>query len=403
MVEPPDGARGRLGRRGRRALLAGTGLIVATVMPGFLAASLAPRIRADFAFGDSTLGLAVALFYVVSAAGSVPAGRLVDRVGAAWGMWLAAACTAGSCLGIVAVAQSAASLTALMLIGGVANALGGPCVSALLNREVAVHRHGLAFGAQQAGAPMGALLAGLALPLVAIPLGWRWAFAAAAALALAAVAAAPRTDGLAVGQARPGRRPRGLSSVHALAVAAVLASAAGVGFVSFLVTYAVDNGMSEGVAGLLLAAVSLAATISRIVLGLFADRAGQEPLRPVAAMLAASVAGYLMLTAGEPGVIVAAALVAGALGWAWPGGLNLAVVQRSPDAPAWAVGVMMTGLFVGAIVGPLLTGVLADDGLFTVAWIACAGLALLAAATIVATLRRERASEGAGALRTPGS
>jgi cyanate permease len=185
--------------------------------------------------------------------------------------------------------------------------------------------------------------------------------------------------------------------VHALAVAAALASAAGVGFVSFLVTYAVDNGMGEGVAGLLLAGVSLAATASRIVLGVFADRARQEPLRPVATMLAASVAGYLLLTAGEPGVIAAAALLAGGLGWAWPGGLNLAVVQRSPGAPAWAVGVMMTGLFVGAIVGPLLTGFLAENDLFTLAWIACAGLALLAAATIGLTLSRDRASEGAGA------
>ncbi len=356
-------------------------------MPGFLAASLAPRIRADFAFGDTALGLAVALFYVVSAAGSVPAGRLVDRVGAAWGMRLAAACTAGSCIAVVTLAQSAASLTALMLIGGVANALGGPSVSALLKREVAVRRHGLAFGAQQAGAPLGALLAGLALPVVAIPFGWRWAFLAAAVLALVAIACAPRTATAPVRAGAPGRRPRGFTSVHALAVAAVLASAAGVGFVSFLVTYSVESGMSEGVAGLLLAGVSLAATTSRIVLGMFADRAGQEPLRPVATMLVASVAGYLLLTAREPGVIAAAALLAGGLGWAWPGGLNLAVVQRSPEAPAWAVGVMMTGLFVGAIGGPLLTGLLAEHDLFTVAWIACAALALLAAATVAATLR----------------
>jgi MFS family permease len=387
-VKHPDVAGRRLDRRGWRSLVTGTGLIVATVMPGFLAASLAPRIRADFAFGDSTLGVAVALFYVVSASGSVPAGRLVDRVGAAWGMRLTAGFTAGSCLAIVVLAQSAGSLTALMLIGGVGNALGGPSVSALLKREVAVQRHGLAFGAQQAGAPMGALLAGLALP--AIPFGWRWAFAVAAALALASVAWAPRTDGAATPARPPGSRPGGFTSVHALGLAAVLASAAGVGFVSFLVTYAVDSGISESAAGLLLAGVSLAATISRIVLGLLADRAGQEPLRPVATMLAASVAGFLLLIAGEPVVIAAAALLAGTLGWAWPGALTLAVVQRSPEAPAWAVGVMMTGLFVGAVVGPLLTGFLADDDLFTLAWIACAGLALLAAATITATLRRER-------------
>jgi MFS family permease len=358
-------------------------------MPGFLTASLAPRIRGDFPFGDSTLGLAVGLFYVVSASGSVPAGRLVDRVGAARGVRLAAGLTAISCLAIAALAQSAGSLMVLLVIGGVANALGGPSVSALLKREVADHRQGLAFGAQQAGAPLGALLAGLALPALAIPFGWQWAFVAAAALALFAVAFAPRSPATSA-QPRPaGRRPRGLTSVHALGGAAVLASAAGVGFVSFLVTYAVDSGISEVAAGLLLAGVSLMATISRIALGVLADRARQEPLRPVAAMLVASVAGYLLLTVGEPGVIVASALLAGGLGWAWPGGLTLAVVQRSPQAPGWAVGVMMTGLFVGAVTGPLLTGLLAEEDLFDAAWIACASLALLAAATIVATLRGE--------------
>jgi MFS family permease len=363
-------------------------------MPGFLTASLAPRIRTDFAFGDSTLGLAVGLFYVVSASGSVPAGRLVDRVGAARGMRLAAGFTAISCMAVAALAQSAASLTALILIGGLGNALGGPSVSALLKREVATHRQGLAFGAQQAGAPLGALAAGLALPAVAIPFGWRWAFVASSALALLAVALAPRGTAATAGAATGSRRPQAFTSVHALGVAAVLASAAGVGFVSFLVTYAVGNGMSEAVAGLLLAGVSLAATISRIALGVFADRAGKEPLRPVATMLAASVIGYLLLTAAEPGVIAAAALLAGGLGWAWPGGLTLAVVQRSPEAPAWAVGVMMTGLFVGAVVGPLLTGFLAEQDLFTAAWIACATLALLAAGTIVATLRGEARTAG---------
>jgi MFS family permease len=358
-------------------------------MPGFLTASLAPRIRADFAFGDSSLGLAVALFYLVSASGSIPAGRLVDRVGAARGMWLAAGLAAACCLAVAALARSAASLTALLLVGGAANALGGPSVSALLKGEVSVTRQGLAFGAQQAGAPLGALLAGLALPAVAIPFGWQWAFVAAAVLVLLAVAYAPRGATPAASPANVRRRPRGFTSVHALGVAAVLASAAGVGFVSFLVTYAVENGMSEVAAGLLLAGVSLAATVSRIAVGLFADRARREPLRLVSTMLVASVAGYLLLIAGEPGVIAAAALLAGGLGWAWPGALNLAVVQRSPQAPGWAVGVMMTGLFVGAVTGPLLTGYLAEHDLFEAAWIACAGLALLAAATIVATRRNE--------------
>ena len=104
----------------------------------------------------------------------------------------------------------------------------------------------------------------------------------------------------------------------------------------------------------------------------------------MAAMLGISIAGYLLLIAGEPALIVVAALVAGSFGWAWPGGLTLAVVQRSPAAPAWAVGVLMAGLFSGAIAGPLLVGVLAAAEQFAVAWSACAGFALLAACTVLA-------------------
>lgn len=380
--------------RGRRALIAGTALIVAAVMPGFLTASVAPRIRGDFAFGNSTLGVAVALFYVVSSLSSTPAGRLVERVGATRGMRLTAVLTALSCLTVAAFAASAAGLVALLVLGGVGNALGGPAVSALLKREVAGHRQGLAFGAQQAGASLGALMAGLALPVVAIPLGWRWAYVAAAALALVAATAAPAVRAPAAAEER-GTPPRGLGAVHGLALAAALASAAGVGFVSFLVTYSVHVGTTETVAGLILGGVSLAATLSRVGLGVAADRGSRDPLRPVAAMLAFGAVAYLLLSIREPGTVVVAALAAGALGWAWPGGLTLAVIQRTPDAPAWAVGVMMSGLFAGAVAGPLLVGLLAEHDAFTAAWALCAALALGASALVELVHRRSQAGEPA--------
>ncbi len=336
---------------------------------------MAPRIRTDFAFGDSTLGLAVAIFYVVCAIASIPGGHLVERIGATAAIRLGVTLTVVSCLGIALLAGSAAGLIALLLAAGVGNAITGPAVSAMLKREVAGHRQGLAFGAQQSGASLGALLAGLALPAIAIPIGWRWAYAGVALLAIAAAAATPVSDSMP--RAVREVHTRGLSSVHALAVAAMLASAAGVGFVSFLVTYSVEHGLAEGAAGLLLGAVSLAATVSRIGLGAIADRAGQNALRPLPAMLALSMAGYLLLIVGEPAVIVFAALLAGSVGWAWPGALTLAVVQRSPEAPAWAVGVMMSGLFAGAVTGPLLVGLLAENDAFAAAWIICAAFAFL--------------------------
>jgi MFS family permease len=381
---------GPLGARAWRAVIFGTAIIVAGVMPGFLTASLAPRIRTSFEFGDSTLGLAVAIFYAICAVCSTPAGRLVERVGPNAGVRLGAALTVTSCLAIAAFAQSAVSLIALLLVAGVGNAIGGPTVSALLRRAVAGQRQGVAFGAQQSGASLGALLAGLALPVIAIPLGWRWAYVGVAGLAVVAATLAPRSGDEPTAAAAREQHSRGLSSVHALALAAAFASAAGVGFISFLVSYSVDSGMSEGAAGLLLGAVSLAATVSRVGLGAIADRAGQLALRPVPAMLIVSMAGYLLLTVGEPWLIVIAALIAGSVGWAWPGALTLAVVQRSPHAPAWAVGVMMTGLFTGAMGGPLLVGLLAEHGSFTAAWLVCAGFALLAAATIAVTMSRSR-------------
>ena len=236
-------------------------------------------------------------------------------------MQLGAGLTAVSCLAIAAFAHSAAVLIAILLVAGLGNAIGGPAVSALLRRTVNTGRHGLAFGAQQSGASIGALLAGVALPAVAIPFGWRWGYVVAGVLALVAVALSPAPE---PGEPprlhqQPASAPHHLTSIRALAVAAALASAAGVGFIAFLVTYSIDRGIGEGAAGLLLGAVSLSATISRVGLGLIADRSAADPLRLTALILAGSVAGYLLLIVGEPVVIVLAALLVGSIGWSWPG------------------------------------------------------------------------------------
>ena len=382
MIPEPD-------QKSTPVLVTGVLIIVATVLPGFLAASLAPRIRDDFAFDDSALGLCIAVFYLVSAVSSNPAGRLLERIGPVRGMRLAAVLTTVSCVAVAVAAQSVVTLTAALVIGGVANGLGGPTVTALFKARIPDQRQGRAFGLQQSGASLGSLAAGLALPAIAIPLGWRWGFVACAVLVLATVALAPRD----VPAPPPGTRaakPEGFTTIHGIAVAAALASAAGVGLVSFLVSYSVDNGISETAAGLLLGAVSLTAAASRIGLGSLLDRSGGDALVPLAWMLAASAAGFVALAQGSPAVIVAAALLAAGLGWSWPGGLNLAVVRRSPEAPAWAVGVMLTGLFVGAVCGPLAVGVLADHDHFTGAWLLCGALALASAATLAVTRRRER-------------
>jgi MFS family permease len=386
IAAPAPATTQHLGSRGRRALATGVTLVATGALPGFLAAALAPRIRDDFHFPSSSLGLAAAVFYLVSMIFSSSLGRLVERIGPVAGIRAGAGITAVACLAVAALADSAAGLIAVLALAGVGNALASPSVSAALKYEIAPPRRGLAFGSQQAGASIGAFLAGLSLPAVAIPLGWRWAYVGVAALALAAAAAAPGH----IPRPAPGERgrpPKGLSAVHAIGLTAFFASAASVGFISFLVSYSVEKGIDQSAAGVLLAVVSLCAAACRVGLGVVADRAGQDALRPVPAMFVVSAGAYLLLIAGEPALIVAAALLAGSFGWAWPGALNLAVVQHSPQAPAWAVGVMLAGLFAGAVAGPLTLGVLADQGHYTAGWLLCSAFALLATVTVVAVRR----------------
>lgn len=367
-----------------RAVGAGQALVVAAVLPGFLAAGVAPRIARDFSFGTAEVGLAVAVFYIAAAVSAARAGRFVDRIGPAHGLSITCALTATCTLTIAALADSAAALIALLAIGGIGNAHASPSMSLLLRQTLHGNRHGVGFGVQQAGAPTGALLAGLALPLIAVPLGWRWTFVAVALLALAGAVALPRHRLGAPDQPPDRAAPAGgrLGPVHLFALTAALATAATIGLVAFLVVFAVRSGMSEWQAGVLLAATSAAAAASRVGLGLVADRRPRHVLGQVVAMLVVGAAGFGLVLTAEPALIFAGALIAGGLAWGWPGLLTLASVRLHPGAPAWAVGTMMSGIYAGALSGPLLLGFVAEQAGFTAMWVVCASLSLLAAVAV---------------------
>ncbi|MST35344.1 MFS transporter, partial [Acidimicrobiaceae bacterium USS-CC1] len=79
------------------------------------------------------------------------------------------------------------SLTALLgflVAGGLANGAMQPAVNLLLARTVDDRRQGLAFGVKQAAIPTSTLLSGLAVPALALTVGWHVAYLVAAGLAL---------------------------------------------------------------------------------------------------------------------------------------------------------------------------------------------------------------------------
>ena len=370
-----------------RPVLLAVAVATAGVLPAFLTGGLAVQIRAEMGFGSAALGLAVALFFVSASTASVVMGRLVERIGSHRGMRLAL------------FAGSWTSLVVCLVFGGLANAVAHPATHLSLAREVPAGRQGYSFGIKQAAIPSATLLAGLAVPGIALTFGWRWAFAGGALLALvvALLVPAERLGGVKrVAEARTSDAPIG--PLVLLAVGIGLGSAAATPLGAFVVESSVATGLGVGAAGLLLALGGAASIVVRVLFGRLADGMGGGRLLLVGGMLGAGVAGFVMLATGSQVLVVPGVLLAFAAGWGWPGLFNFAVVRSNPGAPAAATGVTQTGASGGAAVGPVLFGVVVEAAGYGTAWLFSGALALAALVAILAgrrTVLRGRASSAA--------
>ena len=374
-----------------RPVLTAVAVGTATVLPGFLTGAMSLQISRELGLGLDTLGLVTGSFFLAAAAGSTPGGALAQRVGAAPAMRAAAAGGALSLLGVAVAARDLPALIACLALGGLANAVAQPAINLFLAERAPGGRRGVVFAVKQSAIPLAVLLSGLALPLIALPLGWRWTYGCAAGLvALLALGlrarrsagvpeAPPAPDG-------PARRP----ALRLLAGAAMLASAGPAALGAFLVTTAVGVGFSEGDAGLLLVAGSLCTVAVRLAAGWLADRRADHGLTPMLMMLVGGAGGFALIAVDAPAAVLAGAILAFALGWGWPGIFNLSVVSRHLDSPASASGVTQTGVYAGAAGGPVCFGLLAGATSLPLAWAVSGVVALLGAGLVWLADRRYR-------------
>jgi predicted MFS family arabinose efflux permease len=357
--------------------------VVVGIVPVFLLGALAILVRADLQFSETQLGLATSAFFAAAALTSVPAGHIAHRLGHAATTSLAAVVSA-SAMVVMATAQSYPVLVAALVVGGGASAMATIGSNDALARSVSVRRQGLAFGAKQAAVPAATLLAGLAVPLVGLTLGWRAAFGVAATLAIGYLLLQPR------GRRRPAGRRRApdrtgdaaLGALMVVALAAGVGAAAANALGAFLVESSVRAGLTASSAGLLLAGSSALGVLLRIYLGWRADIRSAGQLGLVTAMLAVGAGGVALLATGAVPAMIAGAVLAVGLGWSWPGLLNLAVVRLSPSAPALGTSITQTGVFAGGAAGPVSFGVLVESSSYATAWTTTA-VALLVAAVLM--------------------
>src|SRR2546430_2545466 len=166
MAPPVDRA-----TRPRHAVMAAIGSVTTTVvsvMPVFLVGGLAVQISRDLRLTRVDLGLAVAVYFGATALGSLPVGVLVERLGSARTGRAAVLLAGGSMLAIALAARSGPSLLALLALAATANSLGQLSSNASLAQWVPPRRHGISFGAKQSAIRLSTLLAGLAVPAVAL-------------------------------------------------------------------------------------------------------------------------------------------------------------------------------------------------------------------------------------------
>ena len=361
-------------------------IVTGGALPAFLTGGVSVQLRADLGFGESGLGIAIGAFFTAAALSSVMLGRTAERLGPRTSMRVSAACSTVALLGVAAGARSFATLLVWLAIGGVANALAQPAANLFITKTVAEARLGIAFAVKQSGIPVATLLGGLAVPLVALTVGWRWAFVVGALMPILGGLTIPAVPAVVAGGIARTR----VDGSPNVPLRPLIVLGAGIGFGAaaagtlgaFLVNAAVDAGMAEGSAGLLVSGGSAIGIAVRLFAGSRADRRNGGHLRVVSLMLIGGALSYGFYATERPLLLVLATPIAFGAGWGWPGLFNLAIARANPDAPGAASGVTQTGTYLGAVIGPVVFGAAVEAASYRVAWGLASLFALAGAATI---------------------
>lgn len=353
---------------------------------------LAPAIAADTGLSTRLVGPYSSAIWLAAIAGSAVAGRWIAR----FGPWVVAqACLAFCAAGLVLGAAGyplALAMTALVV--GFGQGLETPASSQLLTSHVPAARRAWLFSVKQSGVQVGAIVAAVTLPLLALAQGWRVALlVVAAACAVAAIALLPARRRWPAAPAVAAGGPafglwallRAPGALRRLAFAAAAFGAMQISVNSFFVSFAVaERGDTLAQAGRWLAALQTGGLAGRLFWGWAASRydAAAGMLRGLG--IAMSACAVVLGAAGAtlpPSLLLALAVVFGLTANGWNGIYLAEIVRLAPPSQSGAAtGAVMIVMTAGLIGGPLLFAGLAALTSFSTAFIT---LALLSACGVL--------------------
>ncbi|MDI4657787.1 MFS transporter [Xanthobacter autotrophicus] len=364
--------------------------------------ALAPlflMMRAELGVSFFALGAVLAVFYLFSGVGQVTAGILVDRFGA-HRLLLGGVLLQGTATAAMGLAPHYVVLLPLAALAGLGNSVYHPADLSILSHKVAPVRLGRAFAAHVIAGSIGFALSPLVSAAIAAAFGWRTALGAMGlgvvvlGLVLLACRKALKVEpghGTAHGaKAAHGPAP---TFFQVLAMPVVLMA-----FLYFLLTSISLSGiqsfsivaLKEGF-GATVALATLAVTLYQcgnaagVALGgAVADRTARHHLiamggLAVACALALLAAALVVPPEATVGLV---ALVGFAMGMTTPSRDVLVRSAAPVGATGKVFGVVYSGYDIGALVGPLMFGLMLDHHLPRLVFVGAAiplGLAVMTA------------------------
>lgn len=353
------------------------------------------------------LGIAMGVFGIVTGLVQAPFGFLVDRVGARK-MLMTALLLGSASFGLLAVFPTYPCLLAVMVLAGVANGVYHPADYSLLSCGIPSDVMGRAFSIHTFAGFFGAALAPVIMVSVALAASPRWSFAASAlagGLAWCAmlITSPPsaRQPVTSTGKASPTEQRPLTTPVMALAVLTLLFTLLSLStgaIEKFSVSSLVQGfDVTLPAANVALSAFLFASAFGVLAGGVLADRTDKHGYVAAAAFgLAALMVVLVIKTPLSPALLAIALGTTGFLTGVVAPSRDMLVRAASPvGAEGRTFGIVSTGFNVGGIIGPLLFGLLLDQGMpIAVLW---AAVGFMVTTTVVVLLQELRESKGASA------
>lgn len=369
----------------RLTLLVGL-LVFFDLLLWFAVAPLLPGWEESLHLSKLQSGIVVGAFSAAVLLASVPAGTLADRFGPRR-VTICATLLFAIAAPLHAFAGSFAELVGLRFAAGVFSAVSWTAALAWAIGSVPPARRGRTAALINVGLPLGAI----AGPLFGGPLvhlvGQKAAMSGLglAALALAAVAARereivpPQRDDVRFRDSlRTVSRDSWLLSAN---VALIVLAIAGTTVQTLGALHLGDSGVSQSGVGVAFTLVAIAGAITTIIIARISDRVDRVKLVGLGTLLLAPTVGAMALPLGTVAFVAAMVAVGIAQSIGFTAAYPLAAdgAERSGVGQGVAMGLLSVSWGVGALVGPVATGTVAEFSSDALAFALAGALALVAA------------------------